>query len=151
VPGFWIEQTEGARFWLKVFDELKSRSLHDTLSVMVDGLRGFPDAVEAVYPSAQILCIVHLIRNSLNPASWKDLKPLATAIKLIYQAAAAAALDAFAQCGWERKFPADAAMWQRQWEQVIPFFAYPPRGASDRIYDKRDREHARAVARAVMR
>ncbi|MBN3837739.1 IS256 family transposase, partial [Burkholderia sp. Ac-20344] len=131
VLGLWIEQTEGAKFWLKVFNELKNRGLHDILIAVVDGLRGFPEAIEAVYPAAQIqTCIVHLIRNSLNLASWKDRKPLAAAIKPIYQAAtadaAAAALDAFAQSEWGRKFPTVAAMWQRQWEQVIPFFAYPP-------------------------
>ncbi|WP_232458863.1 IS256 family transposase [Burkholderia ubonensis] len=131
VLGLWIEQTEGAKFWLKVFNELKNRGLHDILIAVVDGLRGFLEAIEAVYPAAQIqTCIVHLIRNSLNLASWKDRKPLAAAIKPIYQAAtaeaAAAALDAFAQSEWGRKFPTVAAMWQRQWEQVIPFFAYPP-------------------------
>lgn len=115
----WIEQTEGARFWLKVFNELKNRGLHDILIAVVDGLRGFPEATEAVYPAAQIqTCIVHLIRNSLNLASWKDRKPLAAAIKPIYHAAtaeaAAAALDAFAQSEWGRKFPTVAAMWQRQ-------------------------------------
>ncbi|ABE36215.1 transposase, Mutator family protein [Paraburkholderia xenovorans LB400] len=115
VPGLWIEQTEGAKFWLKVFNELKNRGLHDILIAVVDGLRGFPEAIEAVYPAAQIqTCIVHLIRNSLNLAGWKDRQPLA------------AALDAFAQGEWGRKFPTVAAMWQRQWEQVIPFFAYPP-------------------------
>ena len=131
VLGLWIEQTEGAKFWLKVFNELKNRGLHDILIAVVDGLRGFPEAIEAVYPAAQIqTCIVHLIRNSLDLASWKDRKPLAAALKPIYQAAsaeaAAAALDAFAQSEWGRKFPTVAAMWQRQWEQVIPFFAYPP-------------------------
>jgi len=95
VPGLWIEQTEGAKFWLKVFNELKNRGLQDILIAVVDGLRGFPEAIEAVYPQAQIqTCIVHLIRNSLSLASWKDRKAL--------------------------------AMWKRQWEQVIPFFAYPP-------------------------
>ncbi|MFP3270136.1 MAG: IS256 family transposase, partial [Paraburkholderia sp.] len=127
----WIEQTEGAKFWLKVFNELKNRGLHDVLIAVVDGLRGFPEAIEAVYPAAQIqTCIVHLIRNSLNLASWKDRKPLATALKPIYQAATAeaaeAALQAFSQSEWGKKFPTVAAMWQRQWEQVIPFFAYPP-------------------------
>ncbi|MDR6201369.1 transposase-like protein [Paraburkholderia graminis] len=151
VLGLWIEQTEGAKFWLKVFNELKNRGLHDILIAVVDGLRGFPEAIEAVYPAAQIqTCIVHLIRNSLNLASWKDRKPLAAALKPVYQAgsaeAAAAALDAFAQSEWGRKFPTVAAMWQRQWEQVIPFFAYPPGGASNRLYDQRHREHAHAVA-----
>jgi transposase-like protein len=131
VLGLWIEQTEGAKFWLKVFNELKNRGLHDILIAVVDGLRGFPEAIEAVYPAAQIqTCIVHLIRNSLSLASWKDRKPLASAIKPIYQAAtaeaAAVALDAFAQSEWGRKFPTVAAMWRRQWEQMIPFFAYPP-------------------------
>lgn len=131
VLGLWIEQTEGAKFWLKVFNELKNRGLADILIAVVDGLRGFPEAIEAVYPEAQIqTCIVHLIRNSLNLASWKDRKALATALKPIYQAAtadaAATALQAFAQSDWGEKFPTVVAMWQRQWEQVIPFFAYPP-------------------------
>ena len=131
VLGLWIEQTEGAKFWLKVFNELKNRGLQDILIAVVDGLRGFPEAIEAVYPEAQIqTCIVHLIRNSLNLASWKDRKALATGLKPIYQAAtadaAASALDAFEQGDWGKKFPTVVAMWRRQWEQVIPFFAYPP-------------------------
>lgn len=131
VLGMWIEQTEGAKFWLKVFNELRNRGLHDILIAVVDGLRGFTEAIEAVYPQAQIqTCIVHLIRNSLNLASWKDRKALASALKPIYQAssadAAAVALDAFSHGEWGLKFPTVAAMWQRQWEQVIPFFAYPP-------------------------
>lgn len=131
VLGLWIEQTEGAKFWLKVFNELKNRGLQDVLIAVVDGLRGFPEAIEAVYPQAQIqTCIVHLIRNSLNLASWKDRKSLAAALKPVYQAAtadaAASALAAFAQSDWGQKFPTVTAMWQRQWEQVIPFFAYPP-------------------------
>jgi putative transposase len=98
VLGLWIEQTEGAKFWLKVFNELKKRGLNDILIAVVDGLRGFPEAIEAVYPQAQIqTCIVHLIRNSLNLASWKDRKALAAALKPVYQAAnadaAARALD----------------------------------------------------------
>jgi transposase-like protein len=129
--GLWIEQTEGAKFWLKVFNELKNRGLEDILLAVVDGLRGFPEAIEAVYPQAHIqTCIVHLIRNSLNLASWKERKPLAAALKPIYQAAtaqsAATALEAFAQSEWGQKFPTGATLWQRQWEQVIPFFACPP-------------------------
>lgn len=131
VLGLWIEQTEGAKFWLKVFNELKNRGLQDILITVVDGLRGFPEAIEAVYPHAQIqTCIVHLIRNSLNLASWKDRKGLASALRPIYQAAtaesAAKALGGFTESEWGKKFPTVAAMWQRQWEQVIPFFAYPP-------------------------
>jgi len=131
VLGLWIEQTEGAKFWLKVFNELKNRGLEDILLAVVDGLRGFPEAIEAVYPQAHIqTCIVHLIRNSLNLASWKERKELAAALKPVYQAAtaqsAATALDAFAQSELGQKFPTVVTMWQRQWEQVIPFFAYPP-------------------------
>ena len=131
VLGLWIEQTEGAKFWLKVFNELRNRGLEDVLIAVVDGLRGFPEAIEAVYPQAQIqTCIVHLIRNSLNLASWKDRKGLAAALKPVYQAASAEAahqaLETFAQSEWGRQFPTVAAMWQRQWEQVTPFFAYPP-------------------------
>jgi transposase-like protein len=131
VLGLWIEQTEGAKFWLKVFNELKNRGLDDILIAVVDGLRGFPDAIEAVYPLAQIqTCIVHLIRNSTTLAAWKDRKELAAALKPIYQAAnadaAAQALDEFAVGPWGTRFPTVTAMWRRQWEQVIPFFSYPP-------------------------
>lgn len=131
VLGLWIEQTEGAKFWLKVFNELKLRGLDDILIAVVDGLRGFPEAIEAVFPQTQVqTCIVHLLRNSLNLASWKDRKGLAAALKPIYQAAtaeaAAAALEAFADGDWGRQFPTVPAMWRRQWEQVIPFFTYPP-------------------------
>jgi putative transposase len=102
VLGLWIEQTDGAKFWLKVFNELKNRGLQDILIAVVDGLRGFPEAIEAVYAQAQIqTCIVHLIRNSLNLASWKERKALASALKPVYQAAnahaAASALEAFSQ------------------------------------------------------
>jgi transposase-like protein len=131
VLGLWIEQTEGAKFWLKVFNELKNRGLDDILIAVVDGLRGFPEAIEAVYPQAQIqTCIVHLIRNSTTLPAWKDRKELAAALKPVYQAAnadlAAAALDEFETGPWGKKFPTVAAMWRRQWQQVIPFFAYPP-------------------------
>ena len=131
ILGIWIENTEGAKFWLKVFNELKNRGLDDILIAVVDGLRGFPEAIEAVYPQAQIqTCIVHLIRNSTTLAAWKDRKELAAALKPIYHAAnadlAEAALDAFAAGPWGTKFPTVAAMWRRQWQQVIPFFAYPP-------------------------
>jgi transposase-like protein len=131
VLGLWIEQTEGAKFWLKVFNELKNRGLDDILIAVVDGLRGFPEAIEAVYPLAQIqTCIVHLIRNSTTLAAWKDRKELAAALNPIYQAAnadaAAQALDEFAVGPWGTRFPTVTAMWRRQWEQVIPFFSYAP-------------------------
>jgi len=130
VLGLWIEQTEGAKFWLKVFNDLKQRGVSDVLIAVVDGLRGFPEAIEAVFPHAQIqTCIVHLIRTSLNYVAWKERKALASELKAIYQAAnadaAEAALTAFEQGLWGRKCPPIAAAWRRQWTQVIPFFAYP--------------------------
>jgi transposase-like protein len=131
VLGLWIEQTEGAKFWLKVFNDLKLRGVEDVLIAVVDGLRGFPEAIEAVFPKAQIqTCIVHLIRNSMNYVGWKDRKALAAELKPIYQAtdatAAEAALRAFEQGPWGQKCPPIAQAWRRQWTQVIPFFAYPP-------------------------
>ena len=131
VLGLWIEQTEGAKFWLKVFTDLKQRGIADILIAVVDGLRGFPEAIEAVFPRTQIqTCIVHLIRNSLNYVAWKYRKGLATELKSIYQApnadAALAALDCFEQSSWGMKYPPIVQIWRRQWPQVIPFFAYPP-------------------------
>lgn len=129
--GLWIEHTEGAKFWLKVFTDLKQRGVADILIAVVDGLRGFPEAIEAVFPRTQIqTCIVHLIRNSLNFVAWKYRKALATELKSIYRAAnadaALAALDAFEQGSWGTKYPPIVQIWRRQWPQVIPFFAYPP-------------------------
>jgi len=129
--GLWIEHTEGAKFWLKVFTDIKQRGVADILIAVVDGLRGFPEAIEAVFPRTQIqTCIVHLIRNSLNFVAWKYRKALATELKSIYQAAnadaALAALDAFEQDSWGVKYPPIVQIWRRQWPQVIPFFAYPP-------------------------
>lgn len=131
VLGLWIEHTEGAKFWLKVFTDLKQRGLADILIAVVDGLRGFPEAIEAVYPQAQIqTCIVHLIRNSLEHVGWKQRKALAAELKAIYQAPSAelaeAALGAFEQGPWGKQWPPIAQAWRRQWAQVIPFFAYPP-------------------------
>ena len=131
VLGLWIEQTEGAKFWLKVFNDLKNRGVADVLIAVVDGLKGFPEAIEATFPLAQIqTCIVHLIRNSMSYVAWKDRQALAAELKPIYQAtnaaAAEAALTAFEQGPWGRKCPPIAQAWRRQWTQVIPFFAYPP-------------------------
>ena len=129
ILGIWIEQTEGAKFWLKVMTELKHRGVNDVHRI-VDGLKGFPEAISAVFPRTQIqTCIVHLIRASLDYASWKDRKSLATEIKTIYRApdaeAARLALDAFDKSAWGKKYPPIAASWRRHWEEVIPFFAYP--------------------------
>jgi putative transposase len=131
VLGLWIETTEGAKFWMKVFNDLKTRGVADILIAVTDGLAGMPAALEAVFPRTTLqTCIVHLIRNSLDYASWKDRKPLAKALRPIYAAASAeaaqAALDAFADGEWGRKFPTVIAAWRRAWAQVIPFFAFPP-------------------------
>ena len=120
----------GAKFWLKVFNDIKQRGVSDILIAVVDGLRGFPEAIEAVFSQTQIqTCIVHLIRTSLNYVGWKDRKALATELKTIYQAAnaeaAEAALAVFEQGPWGCKYPPIPQAWRRQWTQVIPFFAYP--------------------------
>ena len=131
ILGLWIEGTEGAKFWMKVFNDLKTRGVADILIAVTDGLKGMPEALGAVFPATTLqTCIVHLIRNSLDYASWKDRKLLAAAIKPIYTApsaeAAQAELDAFEQSPWGRKFPTVAAAWRRAWDRVIPFFAFPP-------------------------
>ncbi|HET7415496.1 MAG TPA: IS256 family transposase [Arthrobacter sp.] len=131
VLGLWIEQAEGAKFWLRVMSELKARGLNDILIAIVDGLKGFPDAITAVFPKTVVqTCIVHLIRYSMQFASWKERKAIAAALKPIYQAldpeAAQAALDAFDEGPWGRKYPAIAQSWRRNWVHVTPFFAFAP-------------------------
>jgi len=131
ILGLWIENTEGAKFWMKVFNDLKTRGVADILIAVTDGLKGMPEALGVVYPATTLqTCIVHLIRNSLDFASWKDRKLLAAAIKPIYTAtsaeAAQAELDAFEQGIWGQKFPTVVAAWRRAWDRVIPFFAFPP-------------------------
>ena len=131
ILGLWIETTEGAKFWMKVFNDLKTRGVADILIAVTDGLTGMPVALAAVFPRTTLqTCIVHLIRNSLDYASWKDRKALAAALRPIYAAASAeaavAALDAFEDGEWGRKFPTVVAAWRRAWDQVIPFFTFPP-------------------------
>ena len=131
ILGLWIETTEGAKFWMKVFNDLKTRGVNDILIAVTDGLTGMPAALAAVFPRTTLqTCIVHLIRNSLDYASWKDRKMLAAALRPIYAAASAeaalAALDAFEAGEWGRKFPTVASAWRRAWDQVIPFFTFPP-------------------------
>ena len=131
ILGLWIENTEGAKFWMKVFNDLKTRGVADILIAVTDGLKGMPEALAAVFPATTLqTCIVHLIRNSLDYASWKDRKALAAAIKPIYTAtsaeAAMAELEAFSQGPWGEKLPTVAAAWRRAWDRVIPFFAFPP-------------------------
>ena len=131
ILGIWIENTEGAKFWMKVFNDMKTRGVQDVLIAVTDGLKGMPEALAAVFPATTLqTCIVHLIRNSLDFASWKDRKLLAAAIKPIYTAvsaeAAEAELDVFAAGPWGQKFPTVVNAWRRAWDKVIPFFAFPP-------------------------
>ena len=127
--GMWISQNEGAKFWLNVLTELKNRGLDNVFIFCVDGLTGFPDAIESVYPKAKIqLCIVHKIRQSLKYVSWKERKQVAADLKKIYGAAtldeAELALVAFAE-KWDTKYPSISQSWQRDWENIITFFNYP--------------------------
>lgn len=128
VLGLWSAANEGAKFWLSVMTELKNRGLRDVYIVCTDGLRGFPQAIEAVFPQAQVqTCIVHLIRASLNYVSWKERKTVAADLKPIYKAptaeAAQEALDEF-RAKWP-KHQVVADVWKRNWERVIPFFQFP--------------------------
>ena len=131
ILGLWIEQTEGAKFWLRVFSDLKTRGCQDILIAVTDGLKGMGEALEAVFPATTLqTCLVHLLRHSLDYANWKERKPLAAALRPIYTAAsaeaAAAALDAFERGPWGIRFPMVVAAWRRVWTRVIPFFAFPP-------------------------
>ena len=131
VLGLWIEQSEGAKFWLRVMNELKARGTQDLLIAVVDGLKGFPEAITAVFPDCVVqTCIVHLIRYSLQFASWKERKGLAKALKALYGAAsaeaAAAELDRFEAGPYGERYAAVVASWRRRWEEVIPFFAFSP-------------------------
>jgi len=130
ILGLWIEQTEGAKFWLRVMNELRGRGALDILIAVVDGLKGFPEAINAVFPQTVVqTCIVHLIRHSMEFASWKDRKAVAQALRTIYRAADAKAgqdaLEAFAQGPWGARYPAIAQSWRRNWDLVVPFFAFP--------------------------
>jgi putative transposase len=131
ILGIWIEQSEGAKFWMKVFTDLKTRGCHDILIAVTDGLKGMSEALGAVFPATTLqTCIVHLLRNSLEFANWKQRKPLAAALRPIYTAASAdaavIALDTFAGGRWGLQFPTVVASWRRAWTHIIPFFAFPP-------------------------
>lgn len=137
VLGLWIEQTEGAKFWLRVVNELKTRGVNDILIAVVDGLKGFPEAITSVYPQTLVqTCIVHLIRNSLAFVSWKDRKAILPAIQAIYRAENAdMALVRLAEfeAEWGKRYPAIGQIWRNAWEHVVPFFAFAP-GIRKMIY-----------------
>jgi putative transposase len=137
VLGLWIEQTEGAKFWLKVINELKARGLNDILIAVIDGLKGFPEAITTVFPQTIVqTCIVHLIRNSLAFVSWKDRKAIMPSLKAIYRAEAAdialTRLEEF-ETEWGKRYPAIGPIWRRAWDHVVPFFAFAP-GIRKMIY-----------------
>ena len=131
VLGLWVEQTEGAKFWHRVMTELQARGVADILIALIDGLTGFPEAIHAVFPQAQIhTCVVHLVRRSLAFVAYKDRKRVAALLRTVYRAetvaGAEAALRAFAASPEGARYPTIAPLWQRQWEYVTPGFAYPP-------------------------
>ena len=128
--GLWIAKTEGAKFWLNVLNDLHSRGVQDVLIACVDGLTGFPEAIQSVFPQTDVqLCIVHLVRNSLKFVSFKERKAVARDLKAIYRAptlsAAEQALREFAE-RWDAKHPMISKSWQRHWSHIAPMFAYPP-------------------------
>src|ERR687893_852718 len=130
ILGLWLEQNEGAKFWLRVMNELRNRGVEDVLLAVVDGLKGFPEAIQAAFPEATVqTCVVHLLRQSLDFVSYKDRRPVAAALKEIYRAvdakAAEAALAGFEAGPWGRKYPAIGQSWRRAWGEVIPFYAFP--------------------------
>ena len=127
VLGIWLEQNEGAKFWMKIMTELKNRGVQDIYIACVDGLKGFPEAIEALFPKTEVqLCIVHMIRNSLRFVSWKDRKSVAADLKAVYQAVteeqAQMRLSEFAR-KWDTKYPTISKSWTANWPRLIPFFA----------------------------
>lgn len=130
VLGLWIAQTEGAKFWLQVVTELKNRGVTDIFIACVDGLKGFPEAIESVFPRTEVqLCIVHLVRHSLNYVGWKERKEVARDLKTIYTSATDVEAEqrlAEFSLKWDAKFPMISKSWRNNWPRVIPFFAHPP-------------------------
>lgn len=130
VLGLWIADNEGAKFWLSVMTELRNRGVQDILIAVVDGLKGFPEAINSAFPETTVqTCIVHLVRHSLNFCSWKDRKAVAARLREVYSAGTAEAawdaLEAF-DAEWGRQYPSIAQAWRRAWQEVIPFFAFSP-------------------------
>ena len=152
--GMWLAENEGAKFWLSVLTELKNRGLQDILIACVDGLKGFPDAINSVYPQTHIqLCIIHMVRNSLKYVSWKDYKAVTSGLKAVYQApteeAALMALDAFAG-EWDDKYPQISKSWRAHWENLNTFFGYPP-DIRKAIYTTNAIESLNSVIRAAIK
>lgn len=130
VLGMWVAQNEGAKFWLQVVTELRNRGVQDIFIACVDGLKGFPEAIETVFPHTQVqLCLVHMVRNSLKYVSWKQRKEVAADLKAIYQAPTAEQAEmelmAFEE-KWDETHPSIGQSWRKNWERITPFFAYSP-------------------------
>lgn len=129
VLGLWAAQSEGAKLWLQVLTELQSRGVKDILIACVDGLKGFPEAIEALFPRTEVqLCIVHLLRASLNYVPWKQRKEVATDLKAVYQAATAVEAEwalGQVEAKWDSRFPSASQVWRRNWDRITPFFNYP--------------------------
>ncbi|WP_145476297.1 IS256 family transposase [Yersinia similis] len=152
--GMWLAENEGAKFWPGVLTELKNRGLQDILIACVDGLKGFPDAINSVYPQTHIqLCIIHMVRNSLKYVSWKDSKAVTGGLKTVYQAAteeaALMALDNFAAT-WDDKYPQLSKSWRAHWENLNTFFGYPP-DIRKAIYTTNAIESLNSVIRAAIK
>ncbi|HAC7851217.1 TPA_asm: IS256 family transposase [Salmonella enterica] len=152
--GMWLAENEGAKFWLSVLTELKNRGLQDILIACVDGLKGFPDAINSVYPQTHIqLCIIHMVRNSLKYVSWKDYKAVTSGLKAVYQApteeAALMALDMFADA-WDDKYPQISKSWRVHWENLNTFFGYPA-DIRKAIYTTNAIESLNSVIRAAIK
>jgi len=129
VLGLWTSANEGAKFWLSVLNDLKTRGVEDIFIACVDGLKGFPQAIEASYPKTTVqLCIVHMVRASLRFVSWKDARAVVADLKTIYRAVsrenAEQQLEVFA-AKWDLKYRSISQLWRRHWEQIVPFFAFP--------------------------
>lgn len=127
--GLWVGEAEGAKFWLSVLTELRNRGVQDILIACVDGLKGFPEAIAAVFPrTVTQLCLVHMVRNSMRFVSWKDRKKVAADLRTIYRAptaeAAELALEKFAEV-WDSRYPTISRIWRANWDMLSPFFAYP--------------------------
>ncbi|EBP6684620.1 IS256 family transposase [Salmonella enterica subsp. salamae] len=152
--GMWLAENEGAKFWLSVLTELKNRGLQDILIACVDGLKGFPDAINSVFPQTHIqLCIIHMVRNSLKYVAWKDYKAVTSGLKAVYQApteeAALMALDAFAG-EWDDKYPQISKSWRAHWENLNTLFSYPP-DIRKAIYTTNAIESLNSVIRAAIK
>jgi len=144
VLGIWIENTEGAKFWAGVCAELANRGVQDVLIVCTDGLRGFPEAIEATWPDSLIqTCVVHLIRAAMRFVSYKDRKAVAAALKPLYTAAteeaALEALTELAASDLGKQYPHMIATWENAWDRFVPFLAFPPNAAPGDLHDERDR------------